>query len=90
MFKSTRRFANITNKIYLPFFVAVFLFYYLINIPGVVEFQVMSDEISEWRNYGFYQFSIPFLETGLMFTALIPFFLFMKSSQKYLSFNKDD
>jgi len=25
-----------------------------------------------------------------MFTALLPFFFFMKSSQKYLSFNKDD
>lgn len=90
LFKSTRSFANITNRFYLPVFVLIFLFYYLINIPGVIEYEMMRDDIDQWRSYGFYEFSLPFLETGLMFSALLPFFFFMKSSQKYLSFNKDD
>ena len=66
--------------VYLPIFVSFYVFYYIINIPGVFEYSMVSDDISEWRNFGFYEFSLPFLETGLMFAALVPFFLFMKSS----------
>ena len=66
--------------VYLPIFVSFYVFYYIINIPGVFEYSMVSDDISEWRNFGFYEFSLPFLEAGLMFAALVPFFLFMKSS----------
>lgn len=33
LFKSTRRFIHVTITYYLPFFAAIFLFYYTINIP---------------------------------------------------------
>lgn len=39
LFKSTRRFIYISITYYFPIFVLILLFYYVINIPRVVEFQ---------------------------------------------------
>lgn len=81
LFKSTRKFIHITITYYLPLFFIIFLFYYVINIPRVVEFQKFGqgEELELWRNYGFYQFSFPALEVGLMMAALFPFILVIKS-----------
>lgn len=38
LFKSMKSFFSITMNYYLPFFVLTFVFYYIINIPRVVEF----------------------------------------------------
>lgn len=90
VFKSTRRFVNITIKFYMPIFILIFLFYYMINIPGVVNFEDMRLDVDYWRDFGFFDFSYPFLEAGLMFIGLLPFFFLVKSSHKYLAFNKED
>ncbi len=83
LFKSTRRFIHITITYYFPIFLLIFLFYYVINIPRVIEFSKLggaySISLDEWRNFGFYQFSAPALEVSLMMLALIPFFLVTKS-----------
>ena len=78
VFKSTKFFVNMTMKLYMPAFILIFLFYYMINIPGVVEFEIMRDNIDIWRSFGFYEFSYPFLEVGLMFLAILPFFFLLK------------
>jgi hypothetical protein len=38
LFKSTRRFIQVSITYYLPIFLLIFMFYYVINIPRVVEF----------------------------------------------------
>jgi len=84
LFKSTRRFIQISITYYLPFFLLIFLFYYVINIPRVVEFDSFGNQhtydpnVDRWRTYGFYQFSIPSLEVFLMMIALGPFFILTK------------
>lgn len=67
----------------------IFLFYYLINIPRVVDFSFQMFDLENWEVLGFYKFSYPFLEVGLMFVALMPFFLLIKSKD-YLKINKAD
>lgn len=64
---------------YLPIFLVIFLFYYVINIPHVIEFQTFGANTDLWRTYGFYQFSVPALEVGLMMGALLPFFMVIRS-----------
>jgi len=60
LFKSTRRFIQVSITYYLPVFVLIFLFYYVINIPRVVEFdsfgnqEVYDANVDRWRTYGFY------------------------------------
>lgn len=73
-------------KFYMPAFIIIFLFYYMINIPGVVEFEIMKENVETWRTFGFYEFSYPFLEVGLMFLAILPFFLLLKSNLSLSSF----
>jgi hypothetical protein len=60
LFKSTRRFIYISITYYFPVFVMILLFYYVINIPRVVEFQNFGrvdkydENLDRWRTYGFY------------------------------------
>jgi hypothetical protein len=44
----TKLFAKVTIYFYLPCFTSIFLFYYLINIPGLVNFDYMTTNILEW------------------------------------------
>ncbi|TNV88031.1 hypothetical protein FGO68_gene5171 [Halteria grandinella] len=92
LFKSTRTFIGITITYYLPIFCAIFLFYYVINIPRVVEFPSLGDgvQLDLWRTYGFYQFSYPFLEIILMLTALIPFVMVIKTRKQLDENSKKD
>ena len=89
LFNDTKFFAKITIYVYLPCFVLIFLFYYCINIPRVFNYDDLSGRLYEWELYGFYKFSLPFLEVGLMFTALLPFFLLIKS-KKFLSLDQEE
>lgn len=89
LFKSTRAFIHITVTYYLPVFATVFLFYYVINIPRVVEFPSLTD-LERWRTFGFYQFSIPPLEVGLMLGALVPFFMLIKTRKQLDLNSKED
>ena len=92
VFKSTRRFFHITTTYYFPVFIIIFLFYYVINIPRVLNYTYLAQTaggIEFWRELGFYEFSIPFLEVSLMMMMLLPFFFFIKS-RKYLDYNKED
>jgi hypothetical protein len=74
---------------YLPIFLLTFLFYYIINIPRVFEFQSMGKLKDVFRSLGFYQFQIPPLEVTLMLAGLSPFFFLIKS-RKYLNFNREE
>jgi hypothetical protein len=82
--KSTERFIYISVNFYFPIFVGFLLFYYVINIPRVVNFEKFGEDdkynqyLDRWRTYGFYQFSIPPLEIFLMIIALAPFLLLTK------------
>jgi hypothetical protein len=69
--------------------VLTFIFYYIINIPRVVEFQTHKASLDSWLALGFYQYTIPPLEITLMMLGLCPFFFLIKS-KKYLSFNKEE
>jgi hypothetical protein len=42
--KGTERFIYISVNFYFPIFVGILLFYYIINIPRVVEFEKFGDE----------------------------------------------
>lgn len=95
LFKSTRRFIQVTITYYLPIFAIIFLFYYVINIPRVVEFQQFGKASGDlgldiWRTFGFYQFSVPALEVGLMLAALFPFFMLIKTRKQLDENSKDD
>jgi hypothetical protein len=87
LFKSTRRFIAVSITYYLPVFVLIFLFYYIINIPRVVNFDSFGNQdgydpnVDRWRTYGFFQFSIPAVEVTLMMCALVPFFILTKCRQ---------
>lgn len=64
----------------------------MLNIPRLVNFKALKEEgntLQYWELFGFYQFSYPFIEVGLMFLALIPFFLLI-SSKEYLKLNPED
>lgn len=54
IFHSTKKFFEITVNYYLPFFVVTFVFYYVINIPRVIEFQTMKDNLDMWLSFGFF------------------------------------
>jgi hypothetical protein len=60
---------KVTGFLYLPVFVLLFAWYYVINIPSLVTFG--SPE------YGFYKFKYQCLESGLLFTNLVVFFAFV-------------
>lgn len=93
LFKSTRRFIRVTFTYYLPVFILVFLFYYVINIPQVVQFAALltsPEETDRWRSYGFYDFSLPALEVALMLAGLAPFFLLVHSRGQLEENSKED
>jgi hypothetical protein len=91
LFKSTRAFIHITITYYLPVFAVIFLFYYVVNIPRVVEYPAISPQaLGHWRNFGFYQFSVPALEVGLMLAALTPFFMLIKTRKQLDLNSKED
>lgn len=90
--QDTKLFAKVSIVFYLPCFTAIFLIYYLINIPRFVNFKGLKEDgdiLQYWELFGFYQFSYPFIEVGLMFMALIPFFLLIQSKE-YLKLNPED
>lgn len=89
VFVSIKHFFAITVTYYLPFFLLTFVFYYVINIPRVVEFETHKASLDVWLSLGMYQFAIPPLEVCFMMLSLLPFFFLIKC-RKYLSFNRED
>ena len=56
---------------YLPLFTAIFLWYYIINIYGVVNWtDTTKYQTNKYYNLGFYQFTIAPLEVSLLFLCL--------------------
>ena len=58
---------------YLPLFTATFLWYYTINIYGVIDWSTDNGheyKTSKYYNLGFYEFNIPPLEIGFLFLCL--------------------
>jgi hypothetical protein len=65
------------------------MFYYVINVPRVIEFESLKQAYDFYLNLGLYKFTIPPLEISLMMLALLPFFLLIKS-KRYLKFNREE
>ena len=63
---------------YLPVFTATFLWYYIINIYGIVNWENPQYQTNQYYNYGFYQFSIPPLEIFFLLCSLYSQIYFWK------------
>ena len=59
VFKRSRRFVRFTTYFFFPLMIAVYLFYFIVNIPGIVIYH--SSRFPYMYKYGFYNMSVPFL-----------------------------
>lgn len=55
---------------YLPFFTLTFLWYYVINIYGVVNWDDPKYQTNKYYDLGFYHFTIPPVEVGFLLSSL--------------------
>ena len=58
---------------YMPIITAIFIWYYVINIFKFLPWDDFKDNQKRLYTYGLYQFNIPLLEIGFMFTSLFFF-----------------
>ena len=76
VFKRSRRFVRFTTYFFFPLMIAVYLFYFTVNIPGVVSYS--DSKYPHMYKYGFYNMSVPFLQFGLLYTNLFFLALYMR------------
>ena len=71
LYRKSSRLSVAMMVFYLPCFTAIFLWYYTINIYGVVSWDDQEIQNTNYRyNMGYYQFNIPPLEVGFLFICL--------------------
>ena len=71
LYSSTPLFKKFMTYFYLPLFTVIFLWYYAINIYGLIIWPPKDDpDRIERYKYGFYEFNLPPLESCFMFLNL--------------------
>ena len=67
-YRQNNFFRNWILYFYLPYYIVAFLWYYSINIKGMILWNNIDQaNLSMAYNYGFYEMQIPCLETSFMF-----------------------
>ena len=70
-YRKSRRFSLFMMCFYLPCFTTIFLWYYTININGVIPWGTSGHyKTNYYYNLGFYEFNVPILEVGFLFMCL--------------------
>lgn len=70
VYRNNATFRKFILYFYLPYYILVFLWYYTINIEGLINWTdpaVIIANPVEWYTYGFFQFKIPPIESAFMF-----------------------
>lgn len=70
LYKSSKVFSICMMTVYLPCFTATYIWYYLININGIIDWGSRDYKTNYYYNLGFYEFNVPILETGFLFLCL--------------------
>ena len=72
LYKKASNFSIAMYAVYLPFFTMTFLWYYTINIYGLIDFEhTTTVDVNYHYNIGLYKFNIPPLEVGFLFLCLL-------------------
>ena len=89
VYLKSSRFSVFMMLVYLPLFITTFLWYYSINIYGIINWTDAKFTTNIWYNRGFYQFTIPPLEVGFLFTTLFCMIEFCRLLRNDKSLDED-
>lgn len=68
---NSRVFVRITTYFFYPLMLLVYIFYFGVNMLGVVPYADWSDvKTIKMYNYGFFYFQVPLLELGFLYLNL--------------------
>ena len=71
IYENQRRFVAITACFFLPLMMVTYLFYYGVNLMGLVQYQTQSpDQLINWYRYGFYPFKVPLFQLSFLYLNL--------------------
>ena len=74
---------------YLPLFTTTFLWYYTINIHGVIDWEFEESKLNQSYDMGFYEFRVPILEVGFLFCCLFSMIDFSRLLREDLDEDKE-
>lgn len=73
LFRDSANFKKWMIYLYMPLVTCIFLWYYVINIYGLLLWWSDETKTIDMYRFGFYEMEIPPLETGFMFLAVYSF-----------------
>lgn len=89
LYQKSSRFSLCMICFYLPFFTITFLWYYTINIHGVIDWESEESKLNQSYDKGFYEFRVPILEVGFLFCCLFSMIDFCRLLREDLDEDKE-
>ena len=71
LYKKSIVFSIFMMCFYLPCFTSTYIWYYVININGIIRWDSYDYKTNFYYNLGLYEFNLPIVEAGFLFLCLL-------------------